>query len=375
MQRRVWIESANGVIYPNLYVLLVAPPGVGKSETIRRVSDLWRATENLHVAPNSVTRAALLDVLSRSAVKSILPDGTFQLFHGLNVAASEFGVLCPAHDLEFLNTLNDIFDCGDSFSEERRHREADQQLDIKYPIMNILGGTQPGFLSQLLPEEAWSMGFTSRLLMIYSSAPVKVSLFGVGNPAEKAVARADYTSRRKGLEADLLTMTSLYGEMEFAPEAAQTLINWYEGGLQPMPTHSRLQHYNTRRLLYIFKLCMISSASRGNDLQVTPEDLTRAQDWLLEAEGLMPDIFRDMAGKSDKAVIDDLHDFMWKLYSRKREPIHESRLIMFLQAKVPADKVIRLLDLCERSGVIEKDRTQPLPLYKPGLKDNFREIE
>jgi hypothetical protein len=197
MQRRVWVESANGVIYPNLYVLLVAPPGIGKSEAIRRTGDLWRKTENLHVAANSVTSSCFLDILARSTVKSTLPDGSFQLFHGLNVAASEFGVLCPAHDLEFLNTLNDIFDCPDDFSEERRHRAEDQQLAIKYPIMNILGGTQPGFLSELLPEQAWSMGFTSRLLMIYSATPVKVSLFGMGDREEKAKHKSEYESRRK----------------------------------------------------------------------------------------------------------------------------------------------------------------------------------
>jgi hypothetical protein len=375
MQRRVWVESANGVIYPNLYVLLVAPPGIGKSEAIRRTGDLWRKTENLHVAANSVTRAALLDILARSTVKSTLPDGSFQLFHGLNVAASEFGVLCPAHDLEFLNTLNDIFDCPDDFSEERRHRAEDQQLAIKYPIMNILGGTQPGFLSELLPEQAWSMGFTSRLLMIYSATPVKVSLFGMGNREEKAKHKSEYESRRKALEQDLSTITRVYGEIEFSSEATSAFKTWFEAGLPPIPENSRMQHYNTRRLLYVFKLCMISTLSRGNDLTVSHDDLVRAQDWLLEAESKMPDIFRDMAGKSDKVVIDDLHDFMWKMYTRDKKPLHESKLIMFLKGKVPTEKVFRILELCERSGVIERDRTQALPLYKPGSREMMRDVE
>lgn len=366
MQRRIWIESANGVIYPNLYVLLVAPPGIGKSETIKRVGELWRATENLHVAPNSLTRAALLDVLARSTVKSVLPGGDFQLFHGLNIAASEFGVLCPAHDLEFLNTLNDIFDCGPLFEEVRRSRK--EQIEIKDPILNILGGTQPGFLSELLPEQAWSMGFTSRLLMIYSATPVKITLFQEG-------AKQDYSTWHAKLKVDLSTITQLYGEVSFEKDASQALVAWYEQGLPPIPTHSRMQHYNTRRLLYIFKLSMVSSVSRSNDLRVTVDDLTRAQDWLLEAEDKMPDIFRDMAGKSDKQVIDDLHDYLWRLYARDKKSIHESRLISFLQSKVPSEKVLRVLELCERSNIIERDRSTNQPMWKPCVKDHIRGIE
>lgn len=366
MQRRVWVESANGVLYPNLYILLVAPPGIGKSETIRRVGDLWRATENLHVAPNSVTRAALIDVLARSTVKSTLPGGNFQLFHGLNVAASEFGVLCPAHDLEFLNTLNDIFDCGPVFSEERRHRK--EQVDIKEPILNILGGTQPGFLSELLPEQAWSMGFTARLLMIYSATPVQIDPFA---PPEHLAA---YNAGMSQLKQDLTHITQLYGRMQWTQEAAQAFMTWYRAGMQPAPVHSRLQHYATRRLLYIFKLAMISSVSRSSDLQVELVDLTRAQDWLLEAEDKMPDIFRDMAGKSDKQVIDDLHDYMWRLFVRDKKPIHESRIVGFLQGKVPAEKVLRVLDLCERSRVIERDPTNPI-MWRPSVRDNIPGVE
>lgn len=374
MQRRVWVENRQGVIYANLYVLLVAPPGVGKSETIKRVGELWRATENLHVAPNTVTRAALLDVLARSSVKSILPTGEFQLFHGLNVAASEFGVLCPAHDLEFLNTLNDIFDNPPDFSEERRHRKG-EQVDIKEPIMNIIGGTQPGFLSELMPETAWSMGFASRLLMIYSATPVKVNLENLGDSFLDQEARKIYEQKKETLKKDLSTITTLHGAITWSEEAAAGLKAWYKADLAPVPTHSRMQHYNTRRLLNIFKLSMVSSISRSSDLVISSEDLTRAQDWLLEAEEKMPDIFRDMAGKSDKQVVDDLHDYMWRAYARDRKPIHESRLIAFLQSKVPTEKVLRIIELCERAGIIERDRSTAYPLWKPATKDHNKGIE
>jgi hypothetical protein len=368
LQRRVYVQTAQSLIFPNLYVLLVSPPGIGKSEAIKRVGEIWHAADHLHVAPNSVTRASLLDILDKSQVKNVLPSGDLDQFHALTVAASEFGVLVPAHDLEFLNTLNDIYDCPPSFREVRRARTT--QIDISFPILNILGGTQPAYLASLLPEEAWGMGFTSRLIMVYSAQQVRVSLFGSRGGPDVALAAT--------LKADLEGVVTMYGEMKFSPEAEALLVPWFEAGLPPIPTHSRLQNYNTRRILHVIKLAMVSSASRDNALIIEPVDIERARDWLLEAETLMPDIFRDMAGKSDKAVIDDLHSYLWRIYARDQQPIHEQKVISFLSARMPSEKILRLIDLCERSGVLVRmagtGGTSPA-MYKPALLTEMRGVE
>lgn len=362
MQRRVWIETSQSTLYPNMYIVLVSPPGVGKSQAIVRANDFWLSANNLHVAPNSVTRASLIDAIDAATTKAVLPDGTFLQFHSLNVAASEFGVLVPSHDLEFLNTLNDIYDCPRGFRENRRSRS--KQVDIPYPMLNILGGTQPAYLATLLPEQAWGMGFTSRLIMVYSAEAIPINLFG-SPPVNEGL--------RKKLEQDLATVTQLYGRMQFSSEAQAALEKWAAAGLPPIPTHGRLQNYNARRILHVCKLMMISAISRGNNLQIELEDYIRAQDWLLDAESRMPDIFRDMAGKGDGQVIDDLHDYLWRLYARDQKPIHEARLISFLQGKVPVEKVMRILELAERSEVIERDAGTTL--YRPCVKDRLPGVD
>lgn len=365
MQRRVWVQTAQSIIYPNLYVLLVSPPGVGKSQAITRVGQLWLSVNELFVAPDSVTRASLIDAIDTAQTKAILPDGSYLAYNALSVPASEFGVLVPAHDTEFLNTLNYIYDNPESYRERRRSR-AKQDLHIPYPMLNILAGTQPAYLSDLLPESAWGMGFTSRLVMVYSATAKPVNLFGT-KPINLEL--------QKRLSTDLGTMAKLYGQMSWTPEAQAMMTEWFAAGFPPVPTHSRLSHYLPRRVMTVMKLTIISSLSRGNDLVVQPEDVLRCQDWLLGAERLMPDIFRDMSGKSDKVVVDDLYDWMWRLYSRETppKPIHEMQIIQYLVTKVPQEKVVRLMELCERSGIIERDAGTKL--YRPGKGDHVRGIE
>jgi hypothetical protein len=364
LQRRVWTVTTGQRTYPNMYILLVAPPGIGKSVAINPTGELWRKVPGVHCAPNSVTRASLLDVLNTAAVKIIQQNGDFKSFHALTVAASEFGVLVPAHDLEFINTLNDLYDAPAEFKEHRRHRN--EQVEIDSPILNILGGTQPAYLDTLLPEQAWGMGFTSRVIMVYSAKNIKPKLFNN---------HAASTKLSDNLKGDLTTVNKLYGEIRFSETAQAELEAWHDKGLPPVPTHSRLQNYNARRIMHILKLSMVSSASRGNDLLIDSVDLTRAQDWLLEAEERMPDIFRDMQGRSDGTVINDLHSFLWKIYAREQKPIHESRLFSFMQTKVPAEKIVRILEVAERSGKINRTAGTEAPnaTYVPALDNQYPE--
>jgi hypothetical protein len=363
--RRVWFETSQNILYPNLYILLVAPPGIGKTQAIERAGFFWRETTGLHVAPDSVTRASLLDTLAAATTKDILPNGDFQMYHALNVAAGEFGVLCPAHDLEFLNTLNDLYDARKTFSEARRHR-GEKILTIDYPMLHILAGTQPMYLSALLPEAAWGMGFTARVLMIYSAEIIKTDPF-------EALTKGS-ADLKKDLVLDLESISKLWGAFEWTDEAKALLKAWHAQDLAPIPTHSRLQNYNTRRLLHVLKLCMVSSLSRHSALCIELPDVQRAQSWLLEAENKMPDIFREMAGQSDKAVIDDLYDVLWRLFIGNKKPIHESVIIRFLSGKVPSEKVMRVLQIALSSNVIEKVPNMD-NYYKPGMRDNIRGVE
>jgi hypothetical protein len=281
------------------------------------------------------------------------------------VAAGEFGVLCPAHDLEFLNTLNDLYDARKTFSEARRHR-GEKILTIDYPMLHILAGTQPMYLSALLPEAAWGMGFTARVLMIYSAEIIKTDPF-------EALTKGS-ADLKKDLVLDLESISKLWGAFEWTDEAKALLKAWHAQDLAPIPTHSRLQNYNTRRLLHVLKLCMVSSLSRHSALCIELPDVQRAQSWLLEAENKMPDIFREMAGQSDKAVIDDLYDVLWRLFIGNKKPIHESVIIRFLSGKVPSEKVMRVLQIALSSNVIEKVPNMD-NYYKPGMRDNIRGVE
>lgn len=351
----MWAESSFERVYPNLFLLFVAPPGVGKTQAIKRGEILARRTKKLKIAPDDLTKAALLDELKAAMQTKVYgPTEMFQ-YHALCIFADELGVFLPSHDLSFLSVMNKLFDVKDSYVESRRSRE--ENLVIVNPVANFIAGTQPDFLSNLLPPEAWGMGFMSRMLMIYQGKPVKQALFG-----------KKYKFETKDLVEDLSSVCELHGEYGWSDEATTELVLWYDADLEPVPQHSKLKHYNTRRILNVMKLAIISAAAKSNELIITLSDVVRAREWLLEIEALMPDIFKDMSGQSDILLIQDLHFALQTTYDETKEDIHESKIYAFLSARTPPYNVENIIKLMVGSKVL----IPGLPgYYRPGAKNNL----
>ena len=363
LERRVWTITAGRATYPNLYVLLVGPPTSGKTVAIDIVYDFWRESKAFHVAPKGMTTAALVDALKEADKKQLI-GGHLVEYHSLQIAAPEFGTFIHAHDLEMLANLNDIWDSPRTYGQRRRHVNGGKPIDIIHPQLNILAGAQPGFLASVMPEEAWAMGFTSRLLMIYGQEAPLISLFN-GTPLNKQTFQS--------MTRQMVQFSKAHGQFQWTPEAANEIERWYQIRMEPIPSHSKLQNYNGRRILQFLKLCMVASCARsvseGIDLVIRLEDIQRARDWLLEAEARMPDVFREMVLRSDVETIKELHFAMFQQFANtKQKPIHSEFLYAFLAQRVPSEKIERIIETAVKSGYIEEFAPQ---LYKPKALRDF----
>lgn len=348
LERKVWVKTMGMELYPNLYTVLVGPPGVGKTVATSLVEELWRSVQGLHVAPKSVSKASLIDALNEAKRSKVYINGNDSKhlnFNSLLVNAGELGVLIPQYDSDFMNILTDIWD-GRLYEEKRRGK--DLHITIQKPQLNILGATTPSYLNATLPEGAWDQGFLSRTFLIFSGETTLVDIF---NEHEKD------TDKFFQLRSDLKNIADLIGAFAFVPEARDSIRAWHLAGGPPRPDHPKLTHYNIRRTQQLLKLCMVASASRSEDRIITHDDYLRALEWMLEAEIAMDDIFKAIASKGDGRVIEDAWHFLYKLYSARKEPIPEHRLINFLSEQVPAYNVLRIIEMMERGHQIEKGVT------------------
>lgn len=285
---------------------------------------------------------------------------SFVRFHYLAAVASELGVFLPIYDPLFMNSLTKFYD-GEHY-EERRRTGNKQHTKLEHPHLSIIGGTTPSYLNSFLPEGAWDQGFTSRTIFIYSGEAVHTPLFGARNDFSRL------ESVYNQLLLDLKSIAHLYGEFAWAPDAASAISAWYEAGLPPVPEHNKLVHYNIRRLAHALKLCMVASVSRSNDLTITLEDFQNAQNWLVEAEARMLDIFTNMGIGGDSRAMDDAFDFVFRLSKKENQPIVEHRLVNHLRQRVASHNVMRVIEIMWGSGLLKKTVHNGVNAYLPGSK-------
>jgi len=343
LERKVWIRSMGSNLYPNLYTILAAPPGVGKTVLTSQVQRFWSCLSEHFLASSSVSRASLIDDL-REANRTIVRPGEIPptvSFHSLLIAANELGVLIPGYENDFMNTLTDLYDCH-PYSERRRSKDLNFKLDA--PQLNMLAATTPSYLKNLLPEGAWDQGFISRCILVYNGETTRRSLFSETKEDLKLC---------KTLEGDLKKIAALYGRMTFEVEAATAIEEWHMAGGPPAPDHPKLNHYLTRRTAHLLKLCMVASASRRADLIITLGDYQEALGWLLEVESFMPDIFKSMTSGGDGRVIEECWHFVYQMFAKKPEPIPAHIVFQFLQERTPAHNVEKVLHIMVQARLLE----------------------
>lgn len=360
LERKVWIRTNKGILYPNMYVFIVGPPGAGKTLALELSREFLASVEKFHLAPSSVTKASMVDALVAAERHIIRPkeDPSMINFNSLTISSNELGTFLTAYESDFMTVLTDLWD-NKQYSETRRSSKLSIKIDN--PQVSMIAATTPVWLTNFLPEGAWDMGFLSRVMLAFSGADEPGDLFSE-NTFDQAL--------RKDLTHDISKIFELYGKMEFTPEAAKLITEWHKAKGPPIPDHPKLANYNTRRTAHLLKLCMVASAATGNDLLITEEHYIEALSWLIELEETIPDIFKSMKAQGDSKTIEEAYYYVYKSYVKDKKLVSESRLLSFLSERTPAYNVERIAALMVKGGLLIREfMTSGLYGYRPGAKD------
>lgn len=339
-----------------MYVILVAPPGVGKTEVTWRVRTMWEKLEDHFIAATSVTKASLIDELAEANRRYITnnPTNPVEHFNSLLLCINELGVLIPGYENEFMNTLTDLWDCK-HYSERRRTSKI--EIDIDRPQLNLLAACTPSYLMHVLPEGAWDQGFISRTMLIYSGDRQLRSLF------QEA---AQLEDEWEGLHEHLAHISNLYGEMKFTAGAAAMMDKFHlTDGANTAPEHPKLISYSIRRTVHLIKLCMVVSASRSDELIIREEDFQVALDYMIEAERQMPEIFKAASSGGAGKTMEEAWYYIFTIHSKEQKPVLKHRLIQFLKERVPVHNIETTIKMMEQGNMIEKRLTAAGEAYVP----------
>lgn len=326
-ERRVWTQFGQLAMHPNLYVMLVGPPGVGKTVTINKMVQLLRQSQAVHLAPNDITKQGLLDALGEAS-KAAMVDGRPFDYHFLALSISELSNFMSKYDMELAGVLTDLYDCP-PFNDEKK-RSHDKGKLIPFPGLSFLIGTATQNLGNTIPNEMWGSGFMARVVLIYSDDEC--------TPDDMFAISSEDESQGKEISILLRRIGKLSGPCIWTPEAKIAFNAFRKKNKETLALHNRLASYHVRRWMHLAKLCMVVALSEVR-LTITLPDFLLAQSILRQAEALMPEIFKDMISHEDGAIYEELRNAMFMVVKKSGQPITEAHMKDWLATRVASHKV------------------------------------
>lgn len=351
LEQKVWGYTTDRIL-PNMYTFIVGHPGVGKSRTIGAARKLCETLDDFFVIPQALSSASLVDAL-KGAKRTITDpaQGISEEFNSGTLFSDDWQVTMSDWKNDLIAGLTTFYDVV-SYAEMKRTKEIN--IVLKAPQLNIISGSTPSQLMATMKPEVWEQGFTSRSMFIFSDErKMNPSLF----------TREIRSSN--DLVHDLHIIHSLWGQLGNSTEFISAIDTWRQNGMPPCPSHPRLIHYNSRRLVHLFKLCIVACVDRGQELIIKYEDFERAMKWLIEAEMYMPSLFVSGAGGADAKAMEEVHHFI-----KQRGKATEGELVRYATNFVPGHSAERLVKIMEMSNMIIRIGTHPkygTPIFGPDV--------
>lgn len=327
LQRRVWLGPSHLPCYPNLYTILVAPPGVGKGLVIKQVAEMLKmhkldltsynqdAAKDVQdkemlailaekevetaqkseingmqstkvpeksllipVAANATTYEALVGAMASSyrrinytAFSDKLQRDKMEIYGHSSLAfcLEEIASLFRKRTEDLVNFCLEAYDCGD-YEYDTRTRGKDR---IRRCCLNIFGGTTPDFMQSTFDDRLLNQGFSSRTHFIFANKNRK-NVFWIPSLTKEQL---EYKYQ---LSIHIKSLTKLYGNIKISTETEKFLIEWWDkeqnDTTKRSNTSPKLVPYYARKNIHIMKLAIAIHFGESTDMFIGQEVFEQA---------------------------------------------------------------------------------------------------
>lgn len=279
LERKTWLNQGMIKHYPNMYILLVSHPAVGKSTALERGVDLLEdIRENINaefkVIPNQITEPGLIDAMK--LLQEIRVGEKF-VFHSSGYFYASEASSSALQNLfgDFNATITAFYDCPRIFRKKIKSEK--EMTEIPNVCFNLLAGATFDYLKNLVNEVTVMGGLASRFIyVICKDRKVRESKWGDMHEVD--------TKMRSALLHDLEQIHKLQGA--FRPDSGY-ISAWEkyqpEFDRELIALNSpKLESLSGRKMTNTIKLSMILSASESNDMNLTVKHWDKAKEMIEE---------------------------------------------------------------------------------------------
>jgi hypothetical protein len=267
LQRKCWLDwGYESIIYPNMYAVLVGPPGGRKGTAMKIAKSFLRKLDIILGSDSLGSIQTLYEEILDSEANYIDELGTPMPHKSLSVWSEEFQVFLADSDPRLISNITDLFDCPSNWRYSSIGRGT---KDLGNCWLTIFGAITPSLLQSSLTQDAVGGGLVSRIIFVVGygkSKKVPITFFSKQD-----------AERQDKLIHDLESIKHLSGQFTPSQAFMDTYSTWY---MSPNATNGvdseKFVGYNERRALHLRKLCMIVAIAESDAMVLEPHHLKRA---------------------------------------------------------------------------------------------------
>lgn len=344
LERKVWVVHEHFTIYPNLYVILIGMPGVGKSTAAEKAADILADVVGISFMGNRINEASFLNRLEKTSEwkkfhfeGKAYPHSACFLF--ASEAATSFAEMFPGSGIT--RTLTDLFNCGpQGWSIIRGFEKETVKKGIQMicnPCINILAcTTATWFTSKMVTKDDALGGFGSRLIVVNHKG---------SEDRDNTWRDPSVQSHRvnKNLVQELSHINNLKGP--FSPsagwkEAYKEISDRYQEYRKENLTSEIMASVAQRKQTQAVKVSMVLAASRGDSLVLEADDFIRAWELLSGLEDNIEDAYSGIIEDPENKVAVEILEYVRK---KKLLVFTRNKIISTFKPKYPTKQISKAI--------------------------------
>lgn len=259
LEDRVWfVKHKHEKLFPNLYVILVGPSGLGKGSTIGPMVRLADNAVMVNKYRGRITAQRLLDKLGKPVYdqlgqKVIANPKLWLIMDELRNDVSPNPRLVE----DFMLLMTEIYTASGYVLHEgtRTHGE----VKIANPLINWFAGVTDSDLQKLLTPGLLESGFTARICFVFGE-------YDFDKRVPELTYPHDYDQVFYHLSLRLWALQKVRGEMVMDEEAREYTRAWYMG--RPKPDDKLLYSAWKRQHDMLLKFSMILCMADGQGMEI-----------------------------------------------------------------------------------------------------------
>lgn len=267
LKNHIWLDRGTYTIYPNQYIVLVGPPGVGKGSAMHPAHNFAKkppvgTLPYCNYMNDRLTAPKILEKLATGKPELMLKNGVLvqSIDSSCVLFSTELSAFLGGSDW-MIPFLCAAWDQGE-YDYETKHTGSSI---VKNMCVSLIAGCVPDFIRNLnkpgKPETAISGGFTARAIFVFASDKAK-SIVWPDSFAAGSKGQTIFDS----LTHDINIIAKLKGECTWDGRAKFVFEKFYKSIKIDEDDSDVIRNFKARQNIHVLKVAMCLSAASRDDL-------------------------------------------------------------------------------------------------------------